>query len=416
MKSPVFCDWITFVVPFVHPESELIHGGRRIDEDEKGRENWSTYKRVNIKGSYDSNIQVKSLDFLSELSPHDTSRAAVERYDRMLPATVVESVLRKSRWTKADSESLFLVEISGNPTKFMQGQNIWGTKIDMMAICQTMACEIFDKLGLKPSARDLIRWSLGYFYIKRVDITTNMQLDSQKDVTTFLKNLYKTATTRIGGAEWFNQNGTTVYFGKGSRYKGVKFYDKYAEQVAHLKLEDYPDTKEKLFAACNGLVRFEVVVRSEMIRQKGLRWADAWEDYDFGEFIVEELGKIKFGDHGLNQEKIQELLDDLPTHLCATLAKWMNGSSGPQLRDMIGKRTYYRHRALLLQYRVNIGAPYDSDEAKKKGTKVVNMVRVLEAKQCLAPDWLYEQGMMHQWEKPKLLQDFENGTHLGKVA
>ena len=76
-------DWITAVLPCKHDPSKLV-SGMVMSFDSQGNNEWVVNKQVTVEGSYSSKIQVKS---------HTDST----------------------------------IWISGNPTKFLQGHNIFGT-------------------------------------------------------------------------------------------------------------------------------------------------------------------------------------------------------------------------------------------------------------------------------------------------
>ena len=76
-------DWITAILRCKHDPSKLV-SGMVMSFDSQGNNEWVINKQVTVEGSYSSKIQVKS---------HTDST----------------------------------IWISGNPTKFLQGHNIFGT-------------------------------------------------------------------------------------------------------------------------------------------------------------------------------------------------------------------------------------------------------------------------------------------------
>ena len=96
-------DWITAVIPCCH--AELINGGEIISTcPGTGEIEWSCNKRLKIEGSHESRIHVKT---------HDQNQL----------------------W------------ISGNPTKFLQGHNIFGTN-DLLGICVEFYKQVVVRLEL----------------------------------------------------------------------------------------------------------------------------------------------------------------------------------------------------------------------------------------------------------------------------
>ena len=77
-------DWVSAVLPCDHDPSKLI-SGLVMSFDALGNQEWTVNKKLSVEGSYSSQIQIKS---------NDNSRE---------------------------------IYISGNPTKFLQGHNLFGT-------------------------------------------------------------------------------------------------------------------------------------------------------------------------------------------------------------------------------------------------------------------------------------------------
>ena len=335
-------DWISFIAPFVHREEDIINGGRRLDESEDGRINWEINKRKSVEGSFSSTVSVKSVDFFNELAPFDSVNGALKRFDKMLPAGVAEDVLLKTPWREENREKLFLVEISGNPTKFFQGHNVFADgNVDIAVICQMMACDIFARMGLVPSAEDMVRWSLGYFKISRIDGNINLQVNDPEKVNAVVNTLNKTVTNRASKSCHFrnNRGGSTVSFGSNG-YKKVQFYDKYAEQIkaGHGPVEDL-DYRDEILEEAKGVIRFETRFGGEWFsKKKELQYACDWEFGTLAELVKQEFDNLDIGVNNiLNGKAMDKLLETLPGHLVRTALLWKGGLFAKELRLVLAQ-------------------------------------------------------------------------------
>lgn len=91
-----------------------------------------------------------------------------------------------------------------------------------------------------------------------------------------------------------------------------------------------------------------------------------------------------------NQVRItDQSLQELPRALHSTYTLWMEGHD---LRSMLLKTTYYRHRVALLAHH-NIDIALHRNNAGL--SNVVPLIRILEATPADIPRWAYEQGLIH---------------------
>ena len=93
-------DWITIRIPCSH--ATPINGGKFVSISSDGEEEWNTDKFLPVEGSYSSKISIRSLS--------------------------TDIITDNNRFTH--------IELSGNPVKFLQGHNIWGTDSLLDLICE----------------------------------------------------------------------------------------------------------------------------------------------------------------------------------------------------------------------------------------------------------------------------------------
>ncbi|MBX8828371.1 phage/plasmid replication protein, II/X family, partial [Ochrobactrum sp. SFR4] len=73
------------------------------------------------------------------------------------------------------------MEFSGNPSKFMQGHNLFGTD-DLVGLMNDVLEKICTSLNLEPSTEDKISWLYGDYTISRIDLTAMRELPTFTDV------------------------------------------------------------------------------------------------------------------------------------------------------------------------------------------------------------------------------------------
>src|SRR5690606_6411735 len=103
---------------------------------------WQVEKKQQIHGSYESSLSIKSLD----------------------PETIL---------------------IDGNPAKWLQGHNIFGSD-DLIGLVNAVMHKLIPLLKLAPSEYDLDCWSRGIYQLKRVDCTAMWDLPRRADVRAWL--------------------------------------------------------------------------------------------------------------------------------------------------------------------------------------------------------------------------------------
>ena len=147
-------DWLTFLAPCGHVRA--IDGGRVLSLSPDGELQWMTRKRASVRGSFDTNLTIRTATHTAEQCTH--------------------------------------VEISGNPVKFFQGHNLWGCDdVHALAVATLEHLACLPGLGLLPSAEDRERWVAGDIRLTRVDQTESFHLANRADVLAWLRAAEQTA-------------------------------------------------------------------------------------------------------------------------------------------------------------------------------------------------------------------------------
>lgn len=341
MTASMF-DWLTARTPCFHPFP--IDGGRVLKLSPEGEKVWEVASRLPVVGSYDSNLLIRTYGY--------------------------------------DSEGRGLIlEISGNPTKFLQGHNLFGgfdQPGPLMEMTMYRLCELLP--GLQPTDLDLHRWRDGSFEFTRVDVNTMYALGSRARVRAWLRAAEHAAYLRHRGKGTLMRE-NTLYFGQGSKRSVVKFYGKGDELEAgrghglHLDLlEAFP----QLPLWADDKLRFEVMLRSKELQQRGLRWALDWSSTTAAEILNGIAEGIQMSDQ---KTLPTTAITNLPHRLRMAYESWLNGVD---LRGILPKNTFYRYRRALLPYGIDIAICQPHQKSN-----VVPLIQVIEAVPCGPPEWAY---------------------------
>jgi II/X family phage/plasmid replication protein len=303
-------DWVTAVVRCSF--DGIINDGQVLRVLPTGEIGWSTDARLQVEGSYSSVVAVRG--------------------------TGVDGV--------------GALEISGNPAKFLQGHNLFGTN-DLRGLMAQFLPVLVSLLGIEVTDGDRQSWLSGDYYLKRLDITRMYDLGEQDRVRQFLIACVPVASAR---QQRTSVTGSTVYIGQHSKRKSLKFYNKLEELSVrgHGLPEEMPvEVKDKLRNYAIGALRVEQTVRGMELDRLGggskvLRSGRLWTSA-----MVEQLMSIYVGGIELNDtmKLNEELAGELPGRLVAVYEAWR---AGRDIRSMYSRPTFYRYRSQLLKHGVDI--------------------------------------------------------------
>ena len=330
-------DWVTCTLPCKHDPDKLI-SGFVMSFDALGNQEWTVNKKLSIEGSFSSTIQIKSL---------------------------------------SDNQ----IWISGNPTKFLQGHNIFGSN-DIVYLVGLFFDELLKHdIGLCPDPFQYAAIKDGHYLLSRVDVNESWHLDNKRDVLAWIRAVGSTAYMKHRGAGQFA--GDTAYFGKNSRRWSLKCYSKGHELSARgHKLPDELQIPELLEYADKAL-RIEAVIRGMELKRLGLEVASNW-DIDTATMLLRSyLDNLEMSDVYMLKD---DVLDTLPMRLRMVYQSWLNGDD---LKQIMTKPTFYRVRKQLEKYGIDIATA-----TPKEKTNVVPLIRYLKAEPVGIPDWAYERNLV----------------------
>ncbi|WP_299222059.1 phage/plasmid replication protein, II/X family [uncultured Psychrobacter sp.] len=277
------------------------------------------------------------------------------------------------------------IEISGNPTKWLQGHNLFGTN-DLKRLVWLFFNKLLDipELKLKPTLEQLHAVKMGKLTVSRVDINETWFLETREEVLAWLRAAGQKISLKHRGAGQFK--GDTLYWGNiRSRRWFLKCYSKGDE--INSKKSNFPDALRtpEMLAYADRALRIELVLRSNQLREWQLHEVAHW-NADTGKMLLLEL--IKGLEMSNNMRLTDDKLKNLKPSVKMAYFAWLGGQD---LKLELKRPTYYRYKAQLKELGIDIGIPRDIEQ---KDANVIPLMRVLEAQPVGIPDWAFEQGLV----------------------
>jgi II/X family phage/plasmid replication protein len=331
-------DWVTAKLPC----NNNLRSGCVAKLDADGNVEWLTESWLPVTGSYEMNFMVKSLT----------------------PQTI---------------------QISGNPAKWLQGHNLFGSNnlVALMAKFFSQLYEIMAEEGLNPTIEQCDAINEGRYTVSRIDINETWFLNNQYDVKAWIRAAGQKISMPHRGKGVFS--GDTLYWGKGSKYYYLKCYSKGDEIDS--KKSNFPEALRtpQMLEYADKALRLELVLCSKALREWGLNEPCKWT-VDTPRMLL--LQVVRGLDMSNNFKLSDEVLDSLPRKLRTYYKLWLYGED---LRQEMSRPTFYRIRKELRAYDIDITLVRDVD---KPADNVIPLIRVLEAEPVGIPDWAYEQDLV----------------------
>lgn len=339
-------DWITAKITCTH-NPEVLSSGRSIRTKRIDGSEYLEYEicnRLSVKGSHDSNITIRS----------HTDKT---------------------------------IEVSGNPAKYLQGHNVFGTN-DLIYLVSKLMDKLFiiPELELKPTAAELDMIQNGHYRLSRVDVNEHFYFPSPQAARSWLRAAGRSANMMYRGAGLFKEG--TLYFTPQSRRFVPKIYFKYDEITSKDKshrLHDELLQIPELIEYTKTSLRFEIKTLSTQLNEWNLHLGCNWTP-DVATMLINDqfISKLQLSE---NMALDQSILETLPKRLTPVYALW---EQGQDLRLFYSKTAFYRWRSRLLEYGVDISIPKD----KEQQSNIVPMIRYLEALPMGIPDWAYQRNLV----------------------
>lgn len=327
-------DWLTCRIPVQLPAP--IANGATVKFDRDGSERSRTPHRLPVEGSFSSSLTIRA------------------------PSTTE-------------------LEISGNLTKWLQGHNLYGTD-DVVGLLWACLQRLEPHLGGDLAAIGLRSpLALNEAIVTRIDCTAMLTLDTPGDVLSWIRSAYATGSA-IRRGRGIMREGTLVYgdaAGKNFARWQIVIYSKGQEITAH-PLPSFMMEDSEVLDWTNRCLRVEVRLGRLELEKKGLRTLRGWSNGTSGMMWSEKVGSLTFND-AVQSDSVD--LEQLPSHLRGTYAQWKLGAD---LRKLLTKAKFYRHRALIMGLTgVDVAVP----PAPVATATVVPIKRALEARPAGRPQW-----------------------------
>lgn len=221
-----------------------------------------------------------------------------------------------------------LLQMSGNPTKFLQGHNAFGVSVCQLEdMLRATVIELPEALQPQDIASVAVK-SSPIVRKSRVDIATSINMGTHEEVHTWLQSVVNASRSRHGRPL---VSGDTVYWGKHSRRWTMKAYCKFCEMGQHPMADLKKNSIVREFT--KGLLRLELTLRGHEFENVPILEEDVlWKYFDRIEMGVLEMARIKE-------------VEGLPWAMQATILKWLQGED---VRMLLKKPTFYRHRRTIL--------------------------------------------------------------------
>lgn len=334
-------DWLTMEIPLRH--TTPINGGEVVSIDPFGNLEWRTLKRTTVTGSHEMNLQVRTCTHTPEYCSH--------------------------------------LSISGNPAKFLQGHNLWGSD-DIHGLAIATCERVASLLGIDPHPDDYAQWIAGAIKLTRVDVTQMFELRNQAEVLSWIRAAEQTAYMSHRGRGRLI-GGTTLTFGEKSRRRRLKAYAKGLEVRKNIKAQPAIRELPHALEYADRCLRVELELKAMELKRIGLDTIAAWSTDDgvpceavTAALLREELGNMTMT---TTASLAPDVMQNLRPALRMAVQAW---ESGADLRETLPRPTFYKYRKELLPFGIDIATLLPKDVSN-----VVPLHRVLEAKPVGVPDW-----------------------------
>jgi len=325
-------DWLTICARLTH--SERIIGRRTVVINEDGEVEWQRELGKQLEGSWESRVLVWS--------------------HRQFPN---------------------YVHISGNPAKFFQGHNVFGSN-DVRGLVLTWLHDIAALLRLEPTAEDVADWERGNVGIQMIDVTESWQFDSREQVRNALRALEQHSRLAHRGRGTLTRE-STLYWGKHSRRWALKAYCKgdELEVKKHRPHVDLPH-RDELLVFADKLLRFELRMLPMELERVGLATMSDWTGTTPSQVHSASMAKLEISEAAMLKS---DVLDGLSPRLQLAYQAWLEGHD---LRTILPARTFYRYRKQLLAHGVDVALVRPRDRSN-----VIPLRVVLHGRPVSVPDW-----------------------------
>lgn len=253
------------------------------------------------------------------------------------------------------------IRIIGNPAKFIQGQNVFGTD-NLNTLTSKVARLIAKELGVTPTRENKQSWRKGDFDVHRIDITNNFEFPSQASVCEWMDKAFMVVQS---GKQAINADRSsssahveTIYVGKNSFFISLKFYNKYREMVAKSdKTSKFGQPSPmilQLLDEAKPLLRCEIRLHKRYLNRYGLTRASSLTPEVIREHFFIKLDRTSLG---ISEILPVQAIEELTKNERLAYECWVRGG---EVQKLVSKSTFerLRNRVLELESGLDIRYPF----------------------------------------------------------
>lgn len=324
------------------------------------------------------------IDWVSFSLPYDGPPVGVQYLKRESWESPIEPAFNRPVQVEGSYSSKLTVQaigarlyISGNPVKWLTGQNVAGTN-DLRRLVELTVDGVVGRLDLPDCLHMRRALASGDVTLTRVDCTFSYWVGSNAEVRTWLEAMERACSVRFRGRGHFDQGMCSLAWGytqkegqksKGSRRSTFKFYNKWQEMAVH-PATCHEAIAERLREDVWGTVRGEACYRGIELKRLGKGRLSAWDGGTALKLHREWVDRMEMTETYTLKSDTER---DLPRKLQATYHLWR---SGVDVRGLMHRQTFWRHRRYLMEYGIDIAQPRITADDP---VKVIPILRVLEA-------------------------------------
>lgn len=349
-------DWLSLTLPYFGPD---LNGGNFVSINPWGEIEYHVDKYLDVEGSYSDKVKVRA--FSGRI------------------------------W------------ISGNPSKFLQGHNLFGSD-DFHAVATEFVREVMRRSNTACAETDLAL-DTGIYTINRIDINQMFDVGTRTDAKNWIRAARRFLSTNFQDIS-IEEN--TLYIGKRSRRLTVKIYYKGDEVKKHSFTVGNRDLDHALMNWSSGKIRVEITLRKKYLEEKifchGLvkdnkakipftcRKNTLEKAFSWDEGIVKGIFSALMREKIVMPTETFKLDDRVEKLPKAARATYLCFKEGFDIREMLPKATFYRHRRII---RESTGVDISrSESVDASSSNVIPLVRFIEAKPAEIPEWAYEYNLV----------------------
>ena len=275
-----------------------------------------------------------------------------------------------------------MIELQGNPAKWLQGHNLFGCD-DLLGLMRATMERLTKILQLSPTEEDTDAWRCGTYTLSRVDSTGMWELPRRADVRAWLRAAEMQSKSRHGRPA---TKGGTLYFGQRSRRWSLKFYAKGDELEAREKGHTLPETipdRDKLQRWADNKLRGELTLRGMQLHKLDLYTASRWTSELPLKLLLEHTETLQMAEQFSLSPTV---IEGLPARLIAVYKLW---SDGEDLRAIYPRASFYRYRRELLKHGIDVIVRQPA-----KAENVIPLIRVLRPEAIAqVPEWAIDTSL-----------------------